>query len=73
MFHLKNGLQPGDEVHCTCGQWHAVETGKLSEADHAYMRSMVYFTCNGQPYFAGTIGQPSRHQARRPVGPRSEP
>lgn len=63
MSDLPNGLQPGDDVHWRCGDWHPAflnnTTGTANE------RAMLYIRCEAGLYFVGTVGKPSRHKARR--------
>lgn len=61
-------LRADDEQECPrCGAWHRLEarntTGTL------YERTMLYVTCRGKLFFAGTIGSASRYATRPPNQP----
>lgn len=57
-------LKPGDEQKCPrCGAWHVLEA-KNADSGIPYVRAMLYVTCAGRMYFAGTIGTESRTDTR---------
>lgn len=57
-------MQAGDEQKCPrCGQWHVLEQRNAAGVT-AYERTMLYVTCGGHQFYAGTLGQPSKHPTR---------
>jgi hypothetical protein len=61
-------LDRGDEIRCpNCRRWHSIEIGATEGTPDTL--TMLYFTCGGLRYYAGSIGTPSRHPARRPAIP----
>lgn len=60
-------LRPGDEQQCPrCRDWHRLEARNGEGTDYA--TRMLYVTCGGALYFAGTIGGVSRTSVRVVAG-----
>ena len=58
-------LQPGDAIRCLhCARWHPVAARYAQDGVTAYTRQMLFWTCQGQAYFAGQIGTAARFQTR---------
>lgn len=58
-------LHPGDEIQCpNCRRWHSVHYAALELPVYLHTRTMLYFTCRGGEYFAGSEGSPSHHPIR---------
>ena len=56
-------LQIGSLVLCPhCRKWHPVVKGHTEGTE--YTQRMLYFACRGGRYYAGQVGQESRHQTR---------
>ena len=66
MDHNELHLQPGSLVLCPhCGRWHPVSLGHTTGTP--YTQAMLYFMCRGGRYYAGQLGQTSRHRTRSPA------
>jgi hypothetical protein len=60
-------LTLGAQIRCPhCRQWHEVVSGHNEGTE--YTMRMLYFGCRGGRYYAGQIGQVSRHWTRLGVG-----
>lgn len=58
-------LTSGAEQRCPrCGSWHVLGTRGDPDAGTAYERKMLYVTCRGDLYFAGSIGNASPYPLR---------
>jgi hypothetical protein len=56
-------LQVGSHVLCPhCHRWHPVTLGHTEGTP--YTQAMLYFVCRRRRYYAGQLGQPSRHRTR---------
>ena len=56
-------LQIGSLVLCPhCRRWHPVTTGHTEGTP--YTQAMLYFFCRGGRYYAGQLGQSSRHPVK---------
>jgi hypothetical protein len=56
-------LHIGDLVRCPhCRRWHPAIRWHSTGTD--YTLNMLYVECNGQRYYAGQDGLPSRHPTR---------
>ena len=67
-------LHPGHELHCPhCRRWHPIT--RSHDAGTDYTVQMMYFECPGLRYYAGQIGQSSRHETRLALraSPHEEP
>ena len=60
-------LQPGDEIRCICGKWHALFS-QATDGDKPAVMAMLYYRCRTRLYYGGTQGQPAFRPSRRPVG-----
>jgi hypothetical protein len=59
-------LEPGDEICCLhCRRWHPIFAADA--VGTPYAQRMLYWTCRGARFFAGTRGDVSRHPTQRPI------
>lgn len=59
-------LQQNSLVLCPhCRRWHPLM--KEHSEGTPYTQAMLYFMCRSERYYAGQLGQTSRHSTRSPV------
>lgn len=64
-------LAADQELKCKrCGSWHVVFGSRDSEEGTPYARTMLYVTCRGEMYYAGTTRTPvPEGKVRIPTAP----